>query len=237
MERRVLQAKELRSAGPMKVAGYAATHNKVSSNLGGFYERIASRAFNRILATKPDCVCLRNHNADEILGRTTSGTLRLKADDKGLAFECSLPNTKAGRDTYESVRRGDLSGCSFAFTTDTSMCEYREEKYDPEFDEDEEGVPARGTVKTSYYRIVRTIRDFASLVDVSVVTHPAYPGTSVDARNLVAAECRSRVDSIKHAHQAEVDRLYAKAKELRERAADIAAFERHQDFVLRILLD
>jgi phage head maturation protease len=42
--------------------------------------------------------------------------------------------------------------------------------------------------------IIRTIRDFANLIDVSVVTHPAYPQTSVDARHLlVGAEVRSRV--------------------------------------------
>jgi hypothetical protein len=43
------------------------------------------------------------------------GTLTLRGDNKGLAFDCLLPNTQAGRDTHESVKRGDLSGASFAF--------------------------------------------------------------------------------------------------------------------------
>ena len=38
-----------------------------------------------------------------VLGRTTAGTLRLSEDSRGLKFECDLPDTTAGRDTYESV--------------------------------------------------------------------------------------------------------------------------------------
>jgi phage head maturation protease len=86
------------------------------------------------------------------------------------------------------VQRGDLNGCSFAFMVDDArMCEYKEE----EIDDEEDGM--RGMVKRAARAIIRTIRDFANLIDVSVVTHPAYPQTSVDARNLVGAEVRSRV--------------------------------------------
>ena len=90
-----------------------------------------------------------------------------------------------------SVQRGDLNGCSFAFMVDDArMCEYKEE----EIDDEEDGM--RGMVKRAARAIIRTIRDFANLIDVSVVTHPAYPQTSVDARNFVGAEVRSRVASV-----------------------------------------
>jgi HK97 family phage prohead protease len=186
------------------ITGYAARYNVLSSPLqtgdgSTFRERIASGAFKRILATNPDTVCTFNHDMNKVLGRTTSGTLRLKEDSRGLAFECDVPDTQAGSDTYESVSRGDINACSFAFTVDDArMCDYREEEFDPEFDEDNEGI--RGNAKRMLRAIVRTIKDFAALIDVSAVTHPAYPQTSLDARNLlVGAEVRSRVQAFKPA--------------------------------------
>jgi hypothetical protein len=195
MEKRY-QATEVRATrapgGKMRIGGYAARYGVLSGDLGGFRERIAPGAFKRILGTDPDTVCLFNHNNDAVLGRTSAGTLRLSEDSHGLKFECDLPDTTAGRDTYESVQRGDLAGCSFAFQLGDRMDHFDEE----EFEEDEEGI--RGKVKRMVKRIVRTIRDFASLIDVSVVTHPAYPKTFVDARDqLVAAEVRSRVENFK----------------------------------------
>jgi uncharacterized protein len=181
MERRI-QSTEVRAsksaAGPT-ISGYAARYGVLSGDLntrsGSFKERIANRAFDRILRTKPDVVMLLNHDANHVLGRTASRTLTLRADDNGLQFECLLPNTQAGRDTHESIKRGDLGACSFAFNVGDDMEEWSEER----------GVP------------VRTLRDFSGLHDVSVVTYPAYPDTSVMARhNEIAAEVRSRAEQI-----------------------------------------
>jgi HK97 family phage prohead protease len=188
------------------IAGYAARYGVLSGDLGGFRERIEPGAFKRVLATTPDVVCLFNHQDNCVLGRTTSGTLRLREDSNGLAFECDLPDTQAGRDTYASVQRGDLNGCSFAFMVDDQrMCSYHEEEIDEDEDEgdvrNKDGrsiLRFRGAIKRKMRSLVRSIRDFASLIDVSVVTHPAYPQTSVDARNLlVGAEVRSKLESLK----------------------------------------
>ena len=195
MEKRfqVTEVRAVKDGDKRTITGYAARYNVLSSDLGGFRERIASGAFKRILATNPDVVCLFNHSDNAVLGRTAAGTLRLSEDSRGLKFECDLPDTTTGRDTYESVQRSDLNGCSFAFVVDDSrMCEYKEE----DIDDEEDGM--RGMVKRAARAIIRTIRDFANLIDVSVVTHPAYPQTSVDARHLlVGAEVRSRVASLK----------------------------------------
>jgi HK97 family phage prohead protease len=196
MEKRILSsAHELRANktdGRMSVNGYAARYNVLSHVIKpGFKERIAQGAFDRVLATKPDVVALFNHNQDQVLGRTSSGTLRLNADKVGLAFELDLPNTTIGRDVYESVKRGDLNGCSFAFGLGERMDEFSEEE-----DEDEHDLYR--SLKRKAKQIIRTIRDFANIFDISVVTTPAYPGTSVDARHeLVAAEVRSRVESFR----------------------------------------
>lgn len=187
MERRVLRY-EFRASkslsGKMKVAGYAARYNTLSHPIpdgtgGSFRERIARGAFNRVLRSKNlDCVALMNHDANKPLGRTTAGTLELEGDNDGLAFTCDLPDTSYGRDLYESVKRGDMNQCSFAFNLDAE-----DQSFDDEDDPDKRGK------KT----IVRTIKNFRDLFDVSIVTNAQYPGTSVDARSLelVGAEVRS----------------------------------------------
>lgn len=200
MEKRVqLYAGEVRaskSGDKMRVSGYAARYGVLSKPLPAgngrsFRERIAKRAFDSVLADpNMDCILTFNHDQDKILGRTTSGTLRLEGDDSGLRFDCDLPNTQAGRDTYESVQRGDLNGCSFAFELGERGEEWNEEEM-----EDEKDLGLRGRIANAIKTVVvRTIKSFRKLHDVSIVTCPAYPGTQVDARNLVAAECRSHVE-------------------------------------------
>lgn len=62
-----------------------------------------------------DVICTFNHNPDNLLGRTSSGTLSLIDTPKGLEWSVSLPESAAH--IRELVQRGDLSGCSFTFTT------------------------------------------------------------------------------------------------------------------------
>ena len=212
MYERRIAASEVRanSTGKeMRISGYAARYNVLSTKLGEgtntFRERIASRAFDRILGTKPDTLMLLNHDANLPLGRTSAGTLQLRGDGKGLAFECLLPNTQSGRDTHESIKRGDLGSCSFAFnlgkrSDGSPMDEWEEEEL-----EDEKDLGLRGKTKT----IVRTIRDFSSLMDVSVVTYPAYGSTSVAARhNVVAAEVRSRLEAFRNPQPSQRNKMW-----------------------------
>jgi HK97 family phage prohead protease len=199
MEKRFLQTTELRAAKcgeKMVVRGYAARYGVLSHPIPvksgqSFRELIERGAFDSVLAKNPDVVATFNHDVNQVLGRTTAGTLRLCADDKGLAFECDLPNTTAGRDVWESVQRGDLNSCSFAFGLGERMDSFDEEDVD-----DDEDESLRGKVARKVKQIVRRIRSFAKLFDISIVTSPAYPGTSVAARNLVSAEVRSRVNDV-----------------------------------------
>ena len=97
MEKRfqVTEVRAKKNGDKRTITGYAARHNVLSGDLGGFRERIASGAFKRILATKPDVVCLFNHSDNAVLGRTTAGTLRLSEDSRGLKFECDLPDLRS----------------------------------------------------------------------------------------------------------------------------------------------
>lgn len=140
------------------VAGYAALYNSRSEEMFGFVEEIEPGAFDA--ADVSDVRALFNHDPNMLLARTSSGTLRLTTDARGLKYEFELPDTNAGRDLRELLRRGDVSQSSFGFTIDEQAWEERE------------GIP------------VRKIKKVKRLFDVSPVTYPAYPDTQVALRSL-----------------------------------------------------
>ena len=151
------------SSSPGTLSGYSATYNRLSSNLGGFVERIANTAFDRSLRNGDDVVCNFNHDNNLILGRTRSGSLRLRSDVVGLHNECDLPDTSYARDLLASVRRGDVTDQSFAFSVD-------DEDWSDEPDPNDRGARIK----------VRTLKS-VRLVDTAFVVSAAYPGTSVSA--------------------------------------------------------
>ena len=180
----------------MALTGYAARFNTKSHPLpGGFTETIAPGAFRRSLANGDDVVCTFNHSSDHVLGRTKSGTLRLAEDDKGLKFRCQLDkNQTAHRDLHSAIKRGDIADCSFAFTVDGD-----------DFND--------GTDENGERCILRTVRSVKQLHDVSVVTHPAYGGTSVDARAAATVVSDATQDAFNRA------RLALVAAEIRQGVA------------------
>ena len=141
------------------VSGYAAVFDKYSEDLGGFKERIERGAFAEAIKTS-DVRALFNHDANYILARNTSGTLRLMEDENGLQYEFDMPNTQFGNDLMEMIKRGDVNQSSFGFTVE-----------DDSWNE-ENGV------------VIRTIKKVKRLYDVSPVTYPAYPDASVAVRSL-----------------------------------------------------
>lgn len=144
---------ELRAAG-RKLAGYAAVFGAVAQ-MDGYVESITPGAFRASLAAKGDILALVDHDPGRLLARTSSGTLRLREDDKGLAFELDVPDTTLGRDILAMSERGDLGGMSFAFRMK------------------DEAWPANGR------RELRAVE----LLEVSVVqAFPAYTATTVEAR-------------------------------------------------------
>lgn len=151
------------------ITGYAAIFNKLSVDLGGFRERIAPGAFSRALEEGHDVRALVGHDPDKVLGRAKSGTLKMEQNTKGLKVRIKPPDTQAGRDIVTSIRRGDVSQMSFAFKTI----------------EDAWNTEDGGEI--------RTLKD-VELFDVSPVTFPAYPDTTVAARSMeaVANERKAR---------------------------------------------
>jgi HK97 family phage prohead protease len=145
--------------GTMRLSGYAAVFNDSSVPLP-FKESIAPGAFRKTLSETPDVRLLINHEGLP-LARTKNGTLTLREDERGLFMDAEIADTQEGRDLYTLVQRGDLDQMSFAFRVVRQ--------------------------KWSEDRSTRVLTE-VSLADgdVSVVTYPAYPTTSVEAREHLA---------------------------------------------------
>lgn len=144
---------ELRASG-RRLQGYAATFGTPAA-IGGFTETIRAGAFSASLAAGADILALVDHDPGRLLARTSSGTLRLSEDSRGLSFELDVPDTQLGRDILTMAERRDLGGMSFGFRVK------------------DEAWPARDK------RELRAV----DLIEVSIVhAHPAYSQTSVSAR-------------------------------------------------------
>ena len=158
IERRTYSVRdvEARADGDgMRLAGYAAVFNDASVPLP-FKESIAPGAFRKTLSETPDVRMLINHEGLPV-ARTKNDTLKLYEDDRGLRFEAELADTQEGRDIYELVKRGDVDQMSFAFRV------------------------IRQKWNDDRSRRVLTEVSLAD-GDISVVTYPAYPTTTVEAR-------------------------------------------------------
>lgn len=168
IEKRVIsiEAAELRverSEKSTKITGYAAVFGKWSVDMGGWREQIASGAFATALGKNPDVRLLYNHEPSGVLGRTKAGTLKLEQNTRGLKISAELPETQLARDLAVSIERGDVDQMSFAFRCTTEGAEWS-----PDWTE-------------------RTVKDIDELYDVSIVTYPAYPDTTVAVRSRDAA--------------------------------------------------
>lgn len=144
------------------ISGHASVFGQVS-DVGRYWESVEERAFDGVLSSPDtDARALVNHDHRLVLGRQSAGTLVLRSDRDGLSFDIpSLPDTTYARDLAESVERGDVTGASFGF------------------------VP--GAVKTGVApdgREVRHHTEVARLVEVSIVTFPAYEGAKIALRSV-----------------------------------------------------
>jgi HK97 family phage prohead protease len=114
---------EVRSEGEQSpvIRGHAAVFNSTTVIDNLFEERFAPGAFAE--AVGADVLMVWNHNMDIVLGRTSSGTLRLSEDERGLAVENNPPKSAARE--VESMQRGDVRGMSLRFRAKEQTWERR----------------------------------------------------------------------------------------------------------------
>lgn len=125
-----------------------------------YYEVIDSRALDDTDMT--DVVFVVNHTGTPA-ARTKNKTLELTKDpNRGLFIKADLSRSSVGPSVYNDISEGVFDKMSFAFTV-------RESSYDKE-------------------SRTRKILKIDRLLDVSVVTFPAYKDTNISARSFFEME-------------------------------------------------
>lgn len=150
----------------LTIEGYFALYESETELFDNVYEIITKGAFDNTLGN--DIRALWNHNTQYVLGRNKSGTLELKADDKGLFGTVKLPATQYAKDLYTLIERGDVDQASFGFNI---------------LDEDLEELADGG-----YRWRLKQV----DLHEISVVTFPQYENTSVNIRAKQVEELQQR---------------------------------------------
>lgn len=161
------------------ITGYAILFNTPSAALWSdddseAREVIAPEAITKELLDGCDIKFTMFHDRQIILGRSNkgSGTLEYFVDEKGVGFNLELPDSPNGNEALSAVKRGDISGCSFAFST---------KYWDSDF------VERTVEVKNARSIITYTVRNVTGIYDFTLAADPAYPDTSVEAREFTGA--------------------------------------------------
>lgn len=166
------------------IEGYAVVFGVRSVNLTPWssdrevYEIMERDSITNDLLNRSDIVLTAFHDNTAILGRWRQGkgTLKLWLDERGMRFECTLGNTARADELLSAIDRGDIDGMSFAFTADE--------------EDNVNGVLYEKTgERTSEGKVVwlRRVKKVTGLYDVTIAGHPAYPQTSVEAREAIDA--------------------------------------------------
>ena len=145
----------------LSFAGRAIVYDQLSEDMGGWRERIMPGAATRTLTDAPDVRFLLNHDPNYLLGRTSSGTLRLSEDNGGVTVEADMANVSYARDLAELLERRDITQMSFGFW-----------------------ITADGWDGTTH-EVYGIDLDGG---DVSVVTYPAFSQTSAELRAAAARQ-------------------------------------------------
>lgn len=151
------------------------------------YEQVDRHAFDE---TDMQDVIMQYDHQGRVFARVRNNTLTVSPDDKGLFISADLSGTDIGRGLYQEIAGGYTDRMSFGFTVD----------------EDEQVIQEDST--TGKTHVLRTIRKVGKLYDVSAVSLPANPGTSISARFLDGAIEEARAERLK-------------AQELREKREQI----------------
>lgn len=180
----------------MTVEGYAMLYDQPSVPMP-FVEYIDRGALDNVDLSK--VLLLYGHDLNSVLARSDAENLQLRADDKGLWFRATLPDTTLGRDTYTNVANGNLKGCSVGFKIG-----------DDKWLQGNDG------------QVIHHIRSFDQLIEISITPIPAYTETSVDVQRSLEAFMKGENEEV----EIDYDKLAdAVADKLEQRSAEQADVE------------
>ena len=185
------------------------------------YEILEPGCISRELLAKSDVILNLNHSnmVPDVLGRFRNSdrdTLSLELRGDGIDCRCDLPKTNNANDALELMKRGDITGMSFAFEDD--------------WEDSENGVSYEKTndVEDGKEVWLRHVKRINGLYDVSIVTHPAYEQTSVATREQSEAIDKAIEAQLKREQPQETEEE-RKAREQREAEEKAAAEKKAQE--------
>lgn len=184
----------------MRVTGYATTFDEpytlYSDNDYEIREVIDPGAFDE--CDMSDVIMQYNHEG-RVFARLSNGTLKLNIDkSKGLEIDADLDGTELGRQVYEEIKGGYTNRMSMGFKVDKSADVWTRQEVDGKVVEE------------------RRIHSILKLFDVSAVSIPANPGTSIEARSIDTL-VNGVIDELK-AERLEIERLATERKRAEIRA-------------------
>lgn len=188
--RAMTMAVEERAEGDesMVVTGYASTFDEPyllwSDNEVEVWEKVDRHAFDE--TDLSDCILQYDHQG-RVFARIRNNTLEVSPDDKGLHIRADLGGTDIGRSLYQEIAGGYTDRMSFGFTVAEDSRAIIENK------------------ETGKATVNRTILKVGKVYDVSAVSLPANPGTSISARFLDGAIEEVRAERLK-AQELELER-------------------------------
>ena len=178
------------------------------------YEILEPGCISRELLAKSDVILNLNHSnmVPDVLGRfrnSDKDTLSLELRGDGIDCRCDLPKTNNANDALELMKRGDITGMSFAFEDD--------------WEDSENGVSYEKTndIEDGKEVWLRHVKKITGLYDVSIVTHPAYEQTSVGTRE--ASEAIDKAIEAQMQREAGQQETEEQKREREEREAREAA--------------
>ncbi len=153
MELRILPTEEEEKS--YKVEGYASTFEPyvlLTRDGVDYSEKIEPTAFDD--ADLSDVVFRLEHQG-RVYARSSAGTVEVGHDDHGLFMRADLSRTPSARDVFADIEAGNYPQMSFAFTVAEDGDDYDKKTH------------------------TRTISRIGKVFDVSPVSFPANPGTSL----------------------------------------------------------
>lgn len=185
------------------------------------YEILEPGCISRELLAKSDVILNLNHSnmVPDVLGRfrnSDKDTLSLELRGDGIDCRCDLPHTNNANDALELMKRGDITGMSFAFEDD--------------YEDTENGVSYERTndIEDGKEVWLRHVKKITGLYDVAIVTHPAYEQTTVGLREASEAIDKAIEEQLKRENPQETEEE-KKAREQREAEEKAAAEKKAQE--------
>lgn len=143
--------------------------------VGVYYEILEPGCITRETLDACDIMLTMFHDRQLILGRSKNGkgTLQYEIDNVGVKFWCEMPKTVDGDKALELIARGDITGCSFIYSTDEKDSE-NAVSYEKTGEKTEDGEEI----------LLRHVKRIDNVYDFTITPKPAFEQTNVTKHEL-----------------------------------------------------